>query len=127
AGSGTDDQGICLGFADALVARLGNLPGLDVLPTSAVLGQPAESTAQEIASRLGVRFVIHGAIQMSKNQWRLSVEMYDAHSQRTSFAKKCDLDLSLLTTVEAKFAAEIATALNRKQTPAVVEQRPRYS
>src|SRR5215813_4059506 len=31
-----DDYGVCLGFSDALVVRLGNLPGLDVLPTSAV-------------------------------------------------------------------------------------------
>src|ERR1700730_16285119 len=36
-GKVTDDQGICLGFADALVTRLGNLPGVDVLPISAVL------------------------------------------------------------------------------------------
>src|SRR5438034_7323491 len=27
----TDDYGVCLGFADALVVRLGNLPGVDVL------------------------------------------------------------------------------------------------
>src|SRR5271168_4859057 len=32
-----DDQGVCLGFADALVSRLGNLQGVDVLPTSAML------------------------------------------------------------------------------------------
>src|SRR6201997_3859273 len=29
-GKATDDQGIGLGFADALVTRLGNLPGVDV-------------------------------------------------------------------------------------------------
>src|SRR5580704_6606109 len=32
-----DDQGLCLGFADALVSLLGNRSGVDVLPTSAVL------------------------------------------------------------------------------------------
>lgn len=126
-GKATDDQGICLGFADALATQLGNLPDLDVLPTSAVLSQPAESTAEEIASRLGVRFVVHGAIQMSKNQWRLSIEMYDAHSQRTSFAKRSEFDLWRLPALEAKIAAEIATALNRGQAPTVAEQRPRYS
>src|SRR5258708_11160082 len=40
-GRATDDYGVCLGFADALVVRLGNLPGVDVLPTSAVLCVPA--------------------------------------------------------------------------------------
>ena len=69
-GKATDDKGLCLGFADALASRLGNLPGVDVLPTSAVLNLPLEATPSEIALRLGVRFVVHGAIQMSKGQWR---------------------------------------------------------
>src|SRR5580658_1618290 len=78
-GKATDDHGVCLGFADALVARLGNLPGVDVLPTSAVLNVPAKGTPGETAARLGVRFVLHGGMQMSKGQWRLSLEMYDTH------------------------------------------------
>ena len=34
-GKSADDSGACLGFADALVSRLGNLQAVDVLPTSA--------------------------------------------------------------------------------------------
>src|SRR5690348_7530634 len=41
-GDTADDQGMCLGFADALVTRLANLPGVDVLPTSAVLNAQVE-------------------------------------------------------------------------------------
>ena len=59
-GRATDDYGVCLGFADALVVRLGNLPGVDVLPTSVVLNVPAGATPGEAALRLGVRFVVHG-------------------------------------------------------------------
>ena len=126
-GKAADDQGICLGFADSLVARLGNLPGLDVLPTSAAMNQPPDATTAEVASRLGVRFVIHGAIQMSKNQWRLSVEMFDAHSQRSAFSRKCDFETNHLASLEAEIAAQIAAALNRSHAPGIVEQRPRYS
>src|SRR5580658_8610984 len=36
----SDDQGVSLGFADALLSRLANLEGVDVLPTSAVLNLP---------------------------------------------------------------------------------------
>src|SRR6202041_4140632 len=64
----TDDQGLCLGFADALVSLLGNLSGVEVLPISAVLNLPLELTPSEIASRLGVRFVVHGAMQLSKGR-----------------------------------------------------------
>src|SRR5579872_1986177 len=87
-GRATDDYGVCLGFADALVARLGNLPGVDVLPTSAVLSASLEATPAEAASRLGVRFVVRGGIQVSKGLWRLSMEMFDNHLQRVCFTRK---------------------------------------
>ena len=125
----TDDQGFSLGFADALVSLLGNLSGVDVLPTSAVLNLPLDLTPSEIASRLGVRFVVHGAIQISKGQWRLSLEMFDAYLQHPSFTKKCDIDLDIdrLSILEGEIAKQITHALNRPYTPATPEQRPRYS
>ena len=126
-GKATDDEGLCLGFADALASRLGNLPGVDVLPTSAVLNLPLEATPSEIALRLGVRFVVHGAIQMSKGQWRLSLEMFDTHLQRSCFTKKCDLDIHRLSSLEDDVAKQVSVALNRPSAPAMVEQRPRYS
>ena len=122
-----DDQGLCLGFADALVSLLGNLSGVDVLPTSAVLNLPLDLTPSQIASRLGVRFVVHGAVQLSKGQWRLSLEMLDTYLQRPSFTKKCDIDMDRLAGLESDLAKQISRALNRPYSPAVVEQRPRYS
>jgi TolB-like protein len=93
AGSATDDQGLCLGFADALVASLGNLQGIDVLPTSSVINLPADTTPSNVASRLGVRFVVNGAIQLSKGQWSLSIQVFDAHLHSTCYARKRDFAL----------------------------------
>jgi DNA-binding winged helix-turn-helix (wHTH) protein/tetratricopeptide (TPR) repeat protein len=126
-GKATDDHGVCLGFADALVARLGNLPGVDVLPTSAVLNVPAKGTPGETAARLGVRFVVHGGIQMSKGQWRLSLEMYDTHLQSACFRRKRDLDLNRQSELEDEIAKQIAAALNRPLVSAMVQRSPRYS
>jgi adenylate cyclase len=126
-GNIADDQGVCLGFADALASRLGNLQGVDVLPTAAMLNLPAEMTASDAGSRLGVRFVVHGAIQESKGQWRLSLEMFDTHWQRAGFARKCDLDLNRLSEREDEIAKQIASALNRPLRPPTLQQRPRYS
>lgn len=112
-GNAHDDQGLGLGFADAVVALLANLPGVDVLPTEAVMNLPLEASAEEIASRAGVRFVFRGAIQMVKEQWRLSVELSDTLLQRTCFRKKCDVDLSRLESLEGEVAKQIASALNR--------------
>src|SRR5580658_5403827 len=122
-----DDQGVCLGFADALVSRLGNLQGVDVLPTSAMLSVPAEMTASDVGTRLGVRFVVHGAIQKSKGQWRLSLEMFDTHLRAAVFRRKCDLNVERLSDFEDEIARQIATALNRPLHRPAVRQRPRYS
>jgi DNA-binding winged helix-turn-helix (wHTH) protein/tetratricopeptide (TPR) repeat protein len=126
-GKATDDQGLCLGIADALVSRLGNLLGVDVLPTSTVLNFPRETSPEEIASRLGVRFVVHGAIQMLKGQRRLSLEMLDTYLHRSCFSKKCDLDVNRLSGLESEVAKQISGALNRPSGPAKVDQYPRYS
>lgn len=127
AGGATDDRGLCLGFADALVSRLGNLQGVDVLPTSAVLNVPAEASASEIASRLGVRFVVCGALQMSKGVWRLSLELFDSYLQSGCFTRKCDLDLARLSDLEDEIAKQVARALNRPLRQSVAQRRARYS
>jgi DNA-binding winged helix-turn-helix (wHTH) protein/tetratricopeptide (TPR) repeat protein len=126
-GDTTDDWGICLGFADALVTRLGNLPGVDVLPIPAVLKVPVVAAVSETAFRLGVRFVVRGAIQMTKGVWRLSMEVFDAHKQNACFSKKCDLDVSRLSDLEDEIAKQIAVSLNRPLGPVVMQRRPRYS
>src|ERR1700733_12394747 len=126
-GNVSDEQGVSLGFADALVSRLGNLQGVDVLPTSAVLGAPSEAATSDIAARLGVRFVVRGAIQESKGQPRLSLEMFDSHLQRTCFARKCDLHANRLFDLEDETAQQIAAALNRKLSAVPRPRRPRHS
>jgi DNA-binding winged helix-turn-helix (wHTH) protein/tetratricopeptide (TPR) repeat protein len=126
-GNISDDQGVCLGFADALVSRLGNLQGVDVLPISAVLNLPAEITPLEAGLRLGVRFVVHGAIRESKGQWRLSLQMLDTQLKDVRFARKCDLHLDRLSRVEDDLARQIANALNRPLTLPEASRLPRYS
>jgi DNA-binding winged helix-turn-helix (wHTH) protein/tetratricopeptide (TPR) repeat protein len=126
-GKATDDNGVCLGFADALVVRLGNLPGVDVLPTSAVLNMSAETTPAEAASRLGVRFLVHGGIQISKGVWRLSMEMFDTNLQSVCFTRKRDFDINRLPELEDEIAKQIAMALNRPLGSALVQRSQRYS
>lgn len=126
-GQAADDRGLCLGFADAMVSHLGSLQGVDVLPTSAVINVPLEVSASEIAGRLGVRFVIHGALQMSKGQWRLSLEMFDTYAQSARFTRKCDLDVNRMSELESDLAKQIAAALNRPLDPTLVLKSSRYS
>jgi DNA-binding winged helix-turn-helix (wHTH) protein/tetratricopeptide (TPR) repeat protein len=126
-GNVPNDQGVGLGFADALVSRLGNLRDVHVLPTSAVLNIPVEMPAAEVASRLGVRFVVRGGIRESKTSWHLTLEMFDALLQRTTFTRKCVLDLLRLSDLEDQIARQLAGALNRPLKQPLIPRRPRYS
>jgi DNA-binding winged helix-turn-helix (wHTH) protein/tetratricopeptide (TPR) repeat protein len=126
-GKATDDHGVCLGFADALVSLLGSLENVDVLPTSAVMNLPPEAPPSDIASRLGIRFVVHGAIQVSKGQWHLSLEMFDTYLQGPRWTRKCGLDVSRLSELESDIAKQIAGALHRPLNPTMIQRRPRYS
>ena len=124
-GTATDERGLCLGFVEALVSRLGNLAGVDVLPPPAVFNTQLEGTTSEIAERLGVRFVLHGAIQMSKGQAFLSVELFDAHLREACFTWKRNLDTNHLSEAEDEVAQRTAGALNRPLASA--RTRSRYS
>jgi DNA-binding winged helix-turn-helix (wHTH) protein/tetratricopeptide (TPR) repeat protein len=127
-GKGSDDDGLCLGFAEALASRLGNLRGVDVLPISAVLNLPGDADASEVGVRLGIRFVLHGAIQMSKAQLRLSLELVDTYSKRVCFSRKCDLDVERMSNLESEIAQQIAGALRRPLGAAeTTAERPRHS
>jgi tetratricopeptide (TPR) repeat protein len=126
-GKSTDDHGLGLGFADALVSRLGNLPGVAVLPISTVLDLSSDVPVAEVASRLGVRFIVHGAIQRSKEQWRLSLEMVDIVAQAACFTRKYDFDVDRRSEIESDIAKQIAGALNRPLSSPTIRQLPRYS
>ena len=122
-----EDDGLSLGFADALVSRLGNLQGIDVLPTSAVLNVPSDARPADIAARLGVRFLVCGAIRVLKSQWQLSVKMFDAQAHAVLFARKHDLDLKRLDHLQDEISKQIAAALNRPLRQPVSQNRQRYS
>jgi DNA-binding winged helix-turn-helix (wHTH) protein/tetratricopeptide (TPR) repeat protein len=112
-GDHADDNGFSLGFADALVSRLANLEGVDVLPTSAMLNVPTRARAPEIASRLGVRFVVHATLGASKAESPLSVELFDSHSQSSCFVGDLPLDVQRALDHVDDIASHTARALKR--------------
>jgi DNA-binding winged helix-turn-helix (wHTH) protein/tetratricopeptide (TPR) repeat protein len=126
-GEVTDDKGLCLGFADALVSRLGNLQDVDVLPTSSVLNIPAGAAPAEAAAQLGVRFLVYGAIQLSETRSRLTLEMLDAGLQRSCFARTCDFDPARLFDLKDDIAIRIVKTLNRPLRGPAVRSQTRYS
>lgn len=122
-----DDKGLCLGFADALVSRLANLEAVDVLPTATILSMSGNATAPELALRLGVRFVLHGAMQSSKAESRLSVELFDSHVERSCFVRKFVVDESRPFEYVDEVAMQTARALKRPFSGPGLQSRARHS
>ena len=122
-----DRTGLGLGFADGLVSRLANLQGVDVLPTSAILNVPTTASATEVAPRLGVRFVLHGAIQHSKGTTRLSAELFDSHLQAGCFARKFVVDGNRPFQHLDEIATDTASALKRPLHKESGQSRARHS
>jgi DNA-binding winged helix-turn-helix (wHTH) protein/tetratricopeptide (TPR) repeat protein len=126
-GNAADDRGLSLGFADALVNRLGNLPGIDVLPTSSVLNISASASSADVASRLGVRFVARGSIRIDKAKSRVTLELFDATTSRVSFSRKYSVDTANLLDLKNVVASQVARALNRPLPAKPPQALPRYS
>jgi tetratricopeptide (TPR) repeat protein len=98
---------------------------VDVLPATAAL-KVAGDAPMQAAARLGVRFLVHGALQTSKSVRRISVEMLDTHQQTACFSRRYDVDVSRAADLENDVARQIARTLNRPLA-ARAARRPRYS
>jgi DNA-binding winged helix-turn-helix (wHTH) protein/tetratricopeptide (TPR) repeat protein len=122
-----DDTGFCLGFADALVSHLANLDGVDVLPTAAIVTVPSKARPAEITARLGARFVVHGAIQLSKGESHLRIQMLDSRSQTSQFVRQFVLDTGHPFAHVEDVAAHVTRALNRPIHQPRLQSLARYS
>jgi tetratricopeptide (TPR) repeat protein len=87
----------------------------------------SQASPSEIAGRLGTRFLLHGAVQVLKGRWHLSLELFDQYSQSGRWTKKCELDVTRLSDLESDVAKQIAGALHRPLPAPIIEGRPRYS
>ena len=125
-GESADDPGLSLGFADSLVPRLANLEEMDVLPASSTLNLSASLPLSEIASQLGVRFLVHGALHCGKES-RLSVELFDSHSQSNRVIGKFALDPHRPFEHTDEMAKAVARTLNRPLQVRGPQSATRYS
>ena len=122
-----DSKGLSIGITDALVSRLANLEGIHVLPTSAVLNLPPHAPLSENASRLGVRFLVHGTLDTSRLEVRLSVEVDDCESKDRLVNRTVVLDPANPFEEVEEIAREIARALRRPLRDFTPQMRARYS
>jgi TolB-like protein/Flp pilus assembly protein TadD len=121
-----EKESLSLGFADALITALGQLEGLRVPPTAAILKYGAGTDALQIGRELRVRYVLQGNIQKIGTHWRVSIQLLDTQSRKTVLSEKHDFDLNDVFEVQDKIGKQVAESLQQR-FGALKKSRDRYS
>jgi serine/threonine protein kinase len=118
---------LSLGFADALITMLGRIEDVTVLPTSAILRYPAGTDPAGACRDLGVRHVLLGNVQKRRDQWRVSLQLFDAMTQRIVFAETHDFVLESVFEVQDEIGRRVVESLRKRFPAGAPTSRERYS
>lgn len=121
-----EKESLSLGFADALITALGQIEGLRVPPTAAIMKYPAGNDAMQISRELGTRYVLQGNIQKIGTRWRVSIQLLDTRLRKIVLSEKYDFDLVDVFEVQDKIGQQVAESLQQRFQP-VRKSRDRYS
>jgi serine/threonine protein kinase/tetratricopeptide (TPR) repeat protein len=120
-------RALSLGFADALITILGNSEDMVVTPTSAILNYAAGTEPIRVCRELGVRHSLQGTVQKLGAHWRVSMQMFDATTQKVMLSEKHDFDLDNVFEVQDEIGRRVAESLHSRFPSAVPKSRDRYS
>ena len=116
-----------LGFADALITMLGSLEDVVVLPTSAILNCAPGANPMQVCRDLGVRHTLQGNVQKLGTQWRVSIQIFDAATQKITFSEKHDFRLESVFDVQDEIGRRVVESLRSRFLLSVQKSRDRYS
>ena len=120
-------RALSLGFADALITIFGNLRGCG---GRADIGDPELRPGTEparVCRDLGVRHSLQGTVQKLGAHWRVSMQMFDATTQKIALSEKHDFDLDNVFEVQDEIGRRVAESLHSRFPSAVPKSRDRYS
>ena len=100
------------GLSDDLTTKLSQIPDLFVIARSSMYAYKGKSVStQEVAQKLGVRYVLEGSVRRSENRLRINANLIEANSARQLWAEEYDVESSGLFAVQDKVIQEIISAL----------------
>jgi DNA-binding winged helix-turn-helix (wHTH) protein/tetratricopeptide (TPR) repeat protein len=116
-GSAHSPESLGLGMADAVIMRIGRLPGIQLRPLSSVV-RYADRTQDplEAGQLLGVEDVLDGWVQHDGERLRASVRLLEVASGRQRWADHFDERLTDIFTIQDAIAERVAAALLAKIT-----------
>jgi TolB-like protein len=128
AGDDEAQQALGLAFADALITRIGTIPGLLTLCTSAVmgyLGRPMDAVA--IGRSLGVDVVLDGFFQTVGDRIRLSLQLLRSCDGKHMWAGRFDQFMTDMFAAQDAMAEQIVRAIRPEITAALPLPQPGHS
>jgi DNA-binding SARP family transcriptional activator/Tfp pilus assembly protein PilF len=122
-----DARALSLGFADALITLFGNLKDVVVAPTSAILHYAAGTEPAQVCRELGVRHTLQGTVQQLGSHWRVSIQLFDATTHKTTLSEKHDFRLDDVFEVQDEIGRLVVESLQSRFPLAAPKSRDRYS
>jgi len=116
-----------LGFADALITMLASLEDVVVLPTSAILNCAPGANPDQVCRDLGVRHTLQGNVQKLGTQWRVSMQLFDATTQKITFSEKHDFRLENVFDLQDEIGHRVVESLRSRFQLTAQKSRDRYS
>ena len=124
---GDNTRALSLGFADALITIFGNLEDVLVAPTSAILSYAAGTEPAQVCRDLGVRHTLQGTVQQLGARWRVSIQLFDATTHKTTLSEKHDFVLDDVFEVQDEIGRRVVESLQSRFPLTVSRSRDRYS
>ena len=104
---------LCEGIAEDIIASLARFRNLMVIARhSAFLFNLSSNPAQEVQSRLGVRYILSGSLRRADKRLRIAVELIDAASETALWSDRFNLELEDLFDLQDEVAGAVASRLS---------------
>ncbi|MEM7280594.1 MAG: hypothetical protein AAF438_03020, partial [Pseudomonadota bacterium] len=118
-GGNEDHVAFADGVHDDLLTMLSSVGDMKVISKSSVMGfRSSNKNAREIARQLGVATLLQGSIQRAGDNVRVNVQLIDAQTDTSIWAKQYDERLTLenIFDIQSKISKAIASALRTELT-----------
>jgi TolB-like protein/DNA-binding winged helix-turn-helix (wHTH) protein/Tfp pilus assembly protein PilF len=111
-GNDTEQDYFADGLAEDLITDLSKVQGLTVIArhsSFAFRGQSAD--LNDVASQLGVRYIVDGSVRRAKNRVRINAQLVDTETSTHFWADRFDRDLSDIFEMQDEVAKNITAAI----------------
>ena len=117
------------GVQDEILTDLAKVADLKVISRTSVMRykSDAERNLREIATALGVSYVVEGSVQRAGERVRVSAQLIDARNDTHLWAEHYDRDFADIFAVQNEIAQQIADQLKANLSPAekaAIAERP---